>query len=96
MAYNSGGKNAVSIERPEAKLNNLLAREPAYRDINLQILRSCLVPKETNEIESMLSANPVLEKPKVLASYFVGELEKAGGVEWDGKWRTTPAGRMLV
>ncbi len=90
------GMNLVRGESPSNRLMQMLARNPIYRDVYLNVLRSCAVPKARTEIESMLEDNPALENPKVYASVFIDSLERAGGLEWNEKWRTTEAGDALV
>jgi hypothetical protein len=90
------GRNVVQIENPANQLEQLLAKDPIYREVFLQVLQSCWVPRSRSEIESMLSSNALLESPKIYPSYFIETLEQAGGLAWDGNWRTTQAGREIV
>lgn len=90
------GRNVVRIENPANRLDQLLTKDPVYRDVFAQVLQSCLVPRTRSEIESMLSRNALLESPKIYPSYFIETLEQAGGLAWDGNWRTTQAGREIV
>ncbi|MHC1711336.1 MAG: hypothetical protein AB9872_04205 [Solidesulfovibrio sp.] len=90
------GRDVVRIEGPSKRLEALLAQNPGYRDVFFQVLQSCLAPKTKGEIEAMLHGNPVLVEPKVFAGFFIGELEKAGGLEWNEKWRTTQAGKEFA
>ena len=55
-----------------------------------------MVPKSRGEIEALLRGDPLLENPKIYASFFIDALELAGGIAWDEKWRTTPAGKEFV
>jgi hypothetical protein len=90
------GRNVVRMEWPGNRLAKRVAQVPGYRAVYHQVLRACLEPKTKGEIESLLRGNPALERPEVSPSYFIGELEKAGGLEWDRKWRTTQAGKEFV
>jgi len=90
------GRDAVSMESCSKRLARLLDREAAYEDIYLQVLQACVSPKSRTEIESMLKGNPALENHEVYASYFIAVLEEAGGLEWDGKWKTTQAGKDFM
>lgn len=92
----TAGQNVVRNESYDNRLARLFAQEPKYQDIYRTVLQSCVVPKSRTEIESMLSGNPVLENPKVFPSFFLEALEKAGGLEWDEKWRTTQAGKDVL
>ena len=90
------GRNVVRIEKPGNWLEQLLAREPIYNEIYVQVLQSCVAPKTKGEIESLLRGNRVVDNFKVYASFFIEGLERAGGLEWDKKWRTTQAGRTFI
>jgi hypothetical protein len=90
------GRNVVQIENPGNRLGELLAQDPVYGDIFLQVLQSCMTPMSRAEIEAMLIGNAILENSKVSASYFIEALERVGGLEWDAKWRTTEAGKAFV
>lgn len=92
----AAGRNVVGMESGENRLGRLLARETVYHDTYLQILQFCVLPKSRKEIESALEGNPVLEHPKVYASFFIEALEEAGGLEWNEKWETTQAGRDFL
>jgi hypothetical protein len=87
------GRNVVRLESPNGRIEHLLAEDLVYHDIYLQVLHACLTSKSKGEIESMLCGNPVLENPMVYPSFIIGRLEEAGGLEWDGKWRTTQPGK---
>lgn len=90
------GKNVVRLESPGNRLARLFTQEPVYRDVFLQVLRACVAPKSRGEIEAMLKGNPILESPKVYASFFIEKLEQAGGLEWSEKWQTTPIGKTFM
>jgi len=90
------GRNVVRIENPSNWLAQLLAREPIYKEIHLQVLQACVAPKTKGEIESMLRGIRVVDNSKVHASFFIEALERAGGLEWDEKWRTTQAGKNFI
>ena len=92
----AAGQNVVKMESYGNRFERLLAQEPKYKDIYLKVLESCVSPKSRTELESMFSGNPILENPLVYPSYFIETLERAGGLEWDEKWRTTQAGKDLL
>lgn len=91
------GRRAAQREEPGRRLRELLAEQARYREIYLQVLRFCEVPRTRVEVEKLLDGNPLMEEPKVYASYFLQNLEARGGVEWaDNRWRTTQAGKGLL
>ncbi len=90
------GRRAAELEAPAKRLRELLDSQPVYREIYTTILRFCKAPRERSEIEELLKGNPVMEKPKTYPTYFIQELEQAGGLEWVGKWQTTEAGEGVT
>ena len=93
----AAGKKVIEREAPDRRLRELLDEQPRYRDIYLQVLRFCQTPRTRPEVESLLQDNPVMEKPKVYASFFLQNLEEKGGLEWvDSRWQTTEAGEGVL
>lgn len=90
------GRNVIRKEGNDSCLGRLLAQEPLYQDIFLQVLKACLSPKSRMEIESMLNENPILEEPKVYPSFFIEKLEEARCLEWDEKWKITSTGKNFL
>lgn len=90
------GQNAANILSEDNRLRKLFAEESRYHDIFVQVLEGCSSPKSRMDIEDMLEGNPILEKPKVYPSFFIEMLEKAGGLVWDEKWKTTQAGKDFL
>jgi hypothetical protein len=90
------GKKVVETQAPRMRLRELISQEPVYSDVYTQVLRFCEIPKTRTEIEELLQGNPVLENPKVYPTFFIQGLEAAGGLEWNGKWRTTEAGKGVA
>lgn len=90
------GMHVARISSLGERLALLAAQSQVYRDIYHQILQSCVVPKTKEEIESMLHDNPALENSGMYPSFFIGELEEAGGLDWADTWRTTEAGKTFL
>lgn len=91
------GRKAAEREDPGRRLAELLGEQARYREVYLAVLRFCEAPRTRVEVERLLDGNPLLEEPKVYASYFLQNLEARGGVEWvDNRWRTTEAGKGLL
>ncbi len=90
------GLNALGSASDRDRLVRLLAREALYHDIYLQVLEFCAVPRSRTEIDELLKGNPVLEQPKVYPSFLIEALEEAGGLEWDGQWKTTQDGKDFL
>lgn len=92
----AAGRNAVRTADPRKRLADLLSGDASYRDIYLRVLRTCRVPQTRSDVEALLRDEPILENPKIYASYFIEALEHAGGLEWSEKWRATQAGLEFV
>jgi hypothetical protein len=91
------GKKVAEMEAPHRKLLKLLAGEPSYRQIYVQVLDFCQSPRKRTEIEELLKGNPAMEKPQVYPSFFIEGLENTGGLEWiDNRWWTTEAGKGVL
>ena len=43
-----------------------------------------------------IQPDPDTQRTLVYPQYFIDALESAGGIAWEGSWRTTDAGRALV
>jgi hypothetical protein len=83
------GIRAFEEEASEDKLEALFVSESAYKAIYLRVLNFCKEAKSRMEIETHLENQPLLENPKIYANYFIETLERAGGLFWNGAWKTT-------
>jgi len=84
------GVLVVQKENEGDKLETLFLEDQKYQTIYLSILQLCKDAKSRKEIEDSLSDNSLLENPKIYPSYFIDALERAGGLLWNGYWKTTP------
>lgn len=92
----AAGLAVVDINRPSKMLETLVSEDKDHEDLLREVLRFCGVPRSTNEIERLLEKYDTLAKEGVYPSYFISELEKGGGLEWNDGWSTTPAGRAFL
>lgn len=90
------GKAVLELTSSSRRLRTLLSGETEYGTVFIGILGMCLEPKRLGEIEEALASTAVMQEQNILASYFISELENAGGLEWIGKWQTTPAGAEFI
>lgn len=86
------GKTVADAAAPHSRLTGLFRSSPEYAEIFISIIRACAQPKTIQEIENMLADNELMRHENIFASYFLGELEDAGGIEWDVKWVSTEPG----
>lgn len=85
------------VESNSKDLNKLLL-DHEYGRIYKEILKFCIEPKTKDEIEKFVieSLKATYEKVKVWPAHFIWKLEKAGGLFWEGKWKTTEVGLKAV
>ena len=89
---------------PDATLAALVAERPQYHDAYLAVLSACAADggATRDALEATLNELPALaidhetKQRSVYPQYFIDALEAAGGIEWSGLWRTTPAGKTLI
>lgn len=86
------GKAVIETASPSNRLTRLFCSAPEYAEIFFTILLACTKPKTMHEIESILSGNVLMARQNILTGYFVGELEDAGGLEWNTEWVSTQPG----
>lgn len=92
----SAGIHAVRFARSPDWFENLSQSDPEYIDIYLMVMESCIEDKTKDEIEAILECNLMLEEIEILPSFFIATLEEAGGLEWNGKWKTTSSGKKTL
>lgn len=93
------GRAYVTCSEPSALLEALVDEEPAYRETYRRALELGLPGISRDDLRDTLLAEglvPIDERTGLVSvfwSYFVGRLEKASGMAWDGeRWNTTEAG----
>lgn len=75
----------------------LLEREGYYAPVYLRLLEFVAEePRGKPQIDHVIDADPLLQEPRMFAGHFVGELEKAGALEWDDAWAITEVGEALL
>ena len=96
------GADAAEMWSPARRLNDLVASAPERSEAFAEILALCDTPQRLASIGELLERMGFLDTLRAIngqplkPSYFVDVLERAGGLEWDGAWRTTEAGRRLM
>ena len=82
----------------------LIRSKPAYRDVFAAILDACSADEgasradleRTIDAQPQLQPGPATQRTTVYPQYFIDALETAGGIAWDGRWRTTDAGKAVA
>ena len=96
------GADAAEAWSPQRRLDDLVANAPERSEAFAEVLALCGTPQRLASIEALLERTGFLDTLRAVngqplkPSYFVDALERAGGLEWDGAWRTTDAGRRLM
>lgn len=98
------GEAILTDYAPEVTLAQLFAERPHYEDVYRAVLRLCTREGGASrmEVEAVINEKPQLKpdpttkQTKVYPQYFIDALETAGGIQWDGAWRTTAAGAGVL
>lgn len=98
------GRAVYDEMRPQKRLNKLFSAFPkrvkAYRDV----LEFCTQPRSFKDIDNLLAGSDVLKSGSLNTatnvplqpSVFIDQLERNGGLVWDGSWNITAEGRRLL
>ncbi len=98
------GADLLESYAAENTLHALLAEKPQYEAAFQTVLAACAVEGgcARADLEQALGKLPQLQpdphtkQTAVYPQFFIDALETAGGIAWDGAWRTTEAGRAAV
>lgn len=78
---------------PSEALSELFKSSPSLKGVYREILDFCRSGKTMGALEEKFAGNEELIKEKVFVNFCVHELERAGGLRWQGDmWKTTEAG----
>lgn len=81
---------------PVECLRAVVDSDPQYRELFLHMLNFCLTPRDKDQIEETVYDHKFLEREKSpYPTAFLGVLEDAGAIRWDGQWSTTAIGKEL-
>jgi hypothetical protein len=96
------GELALARTDPLARLRELISGQPGdRRDAYLDVLAFCEEPRTLAEIADHLSGSPGLETDQwgvvhMEPNAYIGQLDRAGGLEWEDGWVTTEGGREVL
>lgn len=98
------GRALAEAYRPDRTLAALMADRPQYHDIFCAVLSAAASGAGASrmDLEAAINAYPAVKpdaqsgQTKVYPQYFIDALETAGGIAWDGAWRTTEVGRAIL
>ncbi|MGV8084363.1 MAG: hypothetical protein AB2L09_12130 [Coriobacteriia bacterium] len=96
----SVGLNFMEAEEPFQRLDKLITSSLGLERLYRGLLDYCLVPRKLMEIEEWMKGDSenvcVLERHNVHPAFLIDQMERAGGLEFDGGWRTTEQGRGVA
>lgn len=103
LSITAAGEELAGEYAAARQLEALFADRPAYAGIYRSMLAACCAPDGCTraQLEAVIDADPLLQEgsreggQRIYPQYFIDALECAGGIAWDGAWRTTAEGRSF-
>lgn len=100
LAVSEAGRALAAAYDPASTLAALFGERPRYADVFSAILNAASAAdgasREAIEVIVEAATPTAADGKKVYPQYFLDALECAGGITWDGAWRTTDAGRAAL
>lgn len=98
------GREALERFNPTDRTRDMLAQQKESRHPTFKrLLEFCSEqPRSLDDITTFLAADPGLEKdPRtgvmhMQPSAYIGKLDQAGALTWEGGWKTTPGGMEVL
>ena len=93
------GRDLQASLDPSVTLRRLIEDRPHYADVFRRMVACCASSEcgaTRTQLEETIEQGGPLHAPdgtRVYPQYFIDALESAGGIEWQGAWRATAAGR---
>lgn len=96
----AGHELAESID-PDFTMKELINERPHYKTIYTRVLNLCSAEAGASRetLEAVVEQDGRVNNPegkRVYPQYFLDALESAGGIEWNGAWHTTAAGKRVL
>ncbi len=96
-ALTDAGRAYLEADPQGSYALELLQREgyylPVYRELLTFVGEE---PRTKPQIDARIDGHPLLREPRMFSGHFVGELEKAGALEWNDAWVLTDVGQALL
>lgn len=104
LRISEDGRELMEAYAPEVTLRSLMDERPQHAPVFETVLSACSAEggcsREALEhaIEAVLPEEAKSEtgNKRVYPQYYLDALETAGGIVWDGSWRTTTAGAAIL
>lgn len=93
------GRDLLASLNPAATLRKLAEERPHYADVFKHMVACCAAAEDgatRAQLEELVEQDGPITAPdgtRVYPQYFIDALESAGGIEWQGAWCATAAGR---
>ncbi len=104
LTVTASGRALVEDYAPAVTLARLFSKRARYVPVFKSALEACCAAggatRENIEkaIDASIAGHGIVgdEGQRIYAQYFIDALETAGGIEWDGVWQATDAGRAAI
>ena len=92
------GRAYYAAYQPLEQIRQVFAAEPHYKEIFTTVLNLCSVEGGTQvkAVGDVVDDDPLVQKPRRYAMYFIDKLERAGALDWQGSWVITDAGKSYL
>lgn len=98
------GRAVYDEMQPQKRMSKLGSMFPKRVEAYAQVLDFCSQPRTFKEIDNLLAGSDVLKSGSLnkmtdvalQPSVFIDQLERAGGLVWNGSWNITEAGRGFL
>lgn len=98
------GRAVYEEGKPEKRMRELTALFPKRAHAYQDVLQFCTEPRSWKDINDLLSGSDVLTSGSLNTatdvplqpSVFIDQLERSGGLVWDGSWNITAEGRRFL
>lgn len=92
------GLAVVAQEDPARRFEEFMEANAVYAPIFRTILENC--DREggcsKKEVDALVDHDPLCREPRRFSGYFIDKLEEAEAIAFEGSWRTTEAGRLML
>lgn len=92
------GQEVLAADRPLERLEELFAKNKEYLSLYQRVLLACCEEggASTASLSACIDNDPLVQKPRRYAPYFIDGLEKCDAVEWKKSWCITEVGREAL
>ena len=102
IAITQAGTFALSALAPAARMTAKFGEKPERYTTFLAVLDFCREPRTLAEVKRLfeedatLNRETTVDRQPLSCDFYLSELERAGGIVWDGGWVCTDEGRAFL